>query len=320
MSEAGWFVLGPKRPPPELRAVRTPATCAETSYGLLARVYALVASRCPALRHMPEAGQPPLSSRRSPSENGVVKDRPPRIDVELHQGVSVLTSSPLQSSSADSSWWHRAKPYTRTEIICDGAVHGLGIAIAVTAGTSLLVMAAVRTAPQEVSSLSVYVGSLLAVLVVSLAFNMAPVTPLKRFLARLDQAAIFLLIAGTYTPMLALIAGSRAGSLMLAFVWGGALIGIGLKLFVPQHFGRLSLLLYGAIGWSGLIVFNDLARALPPSTMWLLLAGGVAYTSGIIFHVWQKLHFHNVLWHCFVVLGATLHLWAVLDCMVLRRL
>ena len=232
----------------------------------------------------------------------------------------MLTRSASQSPPVDNSWWHRAKPYTRTEIICDGAVHGLGIVIALTAGTSLLVMAAGRTAPNEVSSLVVYVGSLLAVLIVSLAFNMAPVTPVKRFLARLDQAAIFLLIAGTYTPMLALIAGSPAGSLMLTFVWGAALIGIGLKLFVPQHFGRLSLVLYSAIGWSGLVIFNDLARALPHSTMWLLLAGGVAYSSGIIFHVWQKLHFHNVLWHCFVVLGATLHLWAVLDCMVLRRL
>jgi hemolysin III len=148
---------------------------------------------------------------------------------------------------------------------------------------------------------------------------MAPVAPIKQVLARLDQAAIFLLIAGTYTPLLALVSGTL-GSIMLAVVWGGALIGIALKLIVPQHFGRLALVLYLGIGWSGVVVFQSLAAALPMSTLWLLLAGGVAYSSGIVFHVWERLRFHNVLWHCFVVTGATLHLWAVLDVMVLKRL
>jgi hemolysin III len=87
---------------------------------------------------------------------------------------------------------------------------------------------------------------------------------------------------------------------------------------MPQHFGRLALFLYGGIGWSGLLIFHSLATTLPPSTLWLLLAGGVAYSSGIIFHVWERLSFHNVIWHCFVVLGASLHLWAVLNSMVLR--
>ena len=166
----------------------------------------------------------------------------------------------------------------------------------------------------------VYVSTLVTVLVVSLAFNMAPVAPIKQLLARLDQAAIFLLIAGTYTPMLALLSGTPAGDFMLIGVWSAALIGIALKLIVPQHFGRLALCLYCGIGWSGLLIFHSLASALPPSTLWLLLAGGVAYSSGIIFHVWERLNFHNVIWHCFVVLGASLHLWAVLDCMVLKQL
>ena len=122
------------------------------------------------------------------------------------------------------------------------------------------------------------------------------------------------------TPVLSLLSGTPTGNSMLAIVWGGALIGIALKLFVPQHFGRLALILYAGIGWSGVVVFQSLADTLPPSTLWLLLAGGVAYSSGIIFHVWERLHFHNVLWHCFVVAGASLHLWAIFDCMVLRRL
>lgn len=216
------------------------------------------------------------------------------------------------------SWWHRPKPYSRLELICDGLVHALGLVIALVAG-GVLVFAASRSAPAQLGSVLVYVAALVTVLAVSLAFNMAPIAPIKRLLARLDQAAIFLLIAGTYTPMLALLNGTPVGELMLIGVWSGSLIGIALKLIVPQHFGRLALLLYAGIGWSGLLIFQSLAAALPPSTMWLLLAGGVAYSSGIIFHVWERLKFHNVIWHCFVVLGASLHLWAVLDCMVFKR-
>lgn len=218
------------------------------------------------------------------------------------------------------TWWHRGKPYTKHELIWDGVVHGLGLLLTVCFGGILLTVAGLNTAPDELPMLIVYVVSLLTVLSVSLAFNLTPVSPLKMFLARLDQAAIFLLIAGTYTPLLTMLADTQAGSVMLAFVWGAALVGIALKLLVPQHFGRLAILLYLAIGFSGVVVFNTLVEAFPPGTIWLVAAGGVAYTSGIIFHLWERLSFHNVLWHCFVVLGATLHLWAVMDAMVLSRL
>jgi hemolysin III len=233
--------------------------------------------------------------------------------------TTLMPPLPQFSTFKTRTWWHRGEPYTRTELILDGAVHAIGLLIAAGMGGALLALAGVSTAPSELPMLAVYVGSLVVVLTVSLAFNLAPVTPLKRFLARLDQAAIFLLIAGTYTPLLALLTGAL-GDIMLAAVWGAALVGIALKLIVPQHFGRLALVLYLGIGWSGIVVFQALAAALPPSTLWLLLAGGVAYSSGVIFHVWERLRFHNVLWHCFVVIGATLHLWAVLDCMVLQRL
>ena len=105
---------------------------------------------------------------------------------------------------------------------------------------------------------------------------------------------------------------------MLAFVWAAALISIALKLLVPERFGRLALVLYLGIGFSGLTVFQFLAEVVPSSTLWLLLAGGVAYCSGIIFHLWERLRFHNVLWHSFVVIGASLHLWAILEALVLR--
>ncbi|WP_224702145.1 PAQR family membrane homeostasis protein TrhA [Devosia aquimaris] len=226
-----------------------------------------------------------------------------------------------ETPTATYSWWSREqRPYTRAELLVDGIVHVLGLVVAIAAGSILLAFAIIKTAPEAAPALAVYVASLVAVLGVSLAYNLWPVSPVKKMLARFDQAAIFLFIAGSYTPFLAVIGGTTTGVLMTTFVWGASLIGVALKLIVPEHFGRLAIALYLAIGWSGILVFQSLAQTLPHSTMMLLLAGGVTYSLGIIFHLWEKLKFQNALWHVFVVLGASLHLWAVLDCMVINRL
>lgn len=228
------------------------------------------------------------------------------------------TSAPQQP---ERTWWSHARPFTLAELVADGIVHVLGILVAVAAGAVLLSFALIQTAPAEFPALVIYVGSLIAVLSISLAFNLWPaMSPVKRHLARLDQAAIFLFIAGTYTPFLAFLGGTTTGILMTTFVWGASLVGVALKLIVPEHFGRLAIALYLAIGWSGILVFQSLAQTLPSTTMWLLLAGGVTYSMGIIFHLWEKLKFQNALWHVFVVGGASLHLWAVIDCMVIHRL
>jgi hemolysin III len=222
-------------------------------------------------------------------------------------------------SATERAWWSR-RPYTRAELAADAIVHVLGLIVAVAAGSILLTFALLHTAPEAFPALVVYVATLIVVLGVSLAFNMWPDSPVKMHLARLDQAAIFLFIAGSYTPFLAVIGGTSTGIVMMSFVWGAALVGVALKLIVPHRFGRVAIALYLAIGWSGVLVFQSLGQALPESTLWLLLAGGVTYSAGIIFHVWEKLRFQNALWHVFVVAGASLHLWAVIDCMVVARL
>ena len=227
----------------------------------------------------------------------------------------------MQKNLATYSWWSREqRPYTLAELIVDGAVHVFGLIVAIAAGSVLLAYAILETAPEAVPALAVYVGSLIVVLGVSLAYNLWPVSPVKKLLARFDQAAIFLFIAGTYTPFLAVLGGTTTGILMTTFVWGASLVGVALKLIVPERFGRLAIVLYLAIGWSGILVFQSLAQSLPPTTLWLLVAGGATYSMGIIFHLWERLKFQNALWHVFVVAGASLHLWAVIDCMVVHRL
>lgn len=217
-------------------------------------------------------------------------------------------------------WWHHRRRFSIAELVADGIVHGIGIAFALSLGTVLIVFAAIGTARPELPAIIVYLATLLTVLGVSLAFNLAPTNGFKKVMARLDQAAIFLFIAGTYTPFLAVLGGTRDGQLLTVLVWGAAIVGIALKLIVPQRFGRLAIILYLAIGWSGVLVFQTLASVLPPVSLWLVVGGGIAYSAGIIFHLWERLKFQNVLWHVFVVVGASLHLWAIFDCMVLSRL
>lgn len=214
----------------------------------------------------------------------------------------------------------RRRAFTRAELIADGIVHGVGLVVALVAGSVLLTIAVLQTAPQEVAALSVYVGSFVVLLAASMAFNLCPAGPLKGWLARIDQAAIFLFIAGTYTPLLAALGEVPVADKLLAFVWGTALVGVALKLLVPQHFGRLAIPFYLAIGWSGIVAFHALAAALPTTALWLIVAGGVAYSAGIVFHLWERLAFQNVLWHVFVVAGATLHLIAIFEAMVIARL
>lgn len=228
-------------------------------------------------------------------------------------------TSPLNDAET-TRWWRNGRHYSVAEIVADGIVHGIGILFALGLGTVLIVFATIGTARSELPAIIVYLTTLLTVLGVSLTFNLAPVSAFKRLMARLDQAAIFLFIAGTYTPFLAILAGTPGIELMFALVWGAAIVGIALKLIVPQHFGRLALVLYLGIGWSGVLVFHSLATALPPTAFWLLIAGGITYSAGIVFHLWERLKFQNVLWHVFVVAGSILHLWAIFDAMVLSRL
>jgi hemolysin III len=217
-------------------------------------------------------------------------------------------------------WWHGPRRFTLAELIADGIVHGIGLVFAISLGTVLIVFAAIGTARPELPALIVYLTTLLAVLSISLTFNLAPISRFKKLMARLDQATIFLFIAGSYTPFLAMLMGTSDGRLLAALVWGAALFGGALKLLVPDRFGRIALLLYLGIGWSGVLAFQTIAAVVPPVTLWLVVASGCTYSVGVIFNVWQKLKFQNVLWHVFVVIGASLHLWAVFECMVLSRL
>jgi hemolysin III len=160
---------------------------------------------------------------------------------------------------------------------------------------------------------SVYAAGLLAMLGFSAAYNLWPVSRRKWLLRRFDHSAIYVLIAATYTPIFAQLPERLFALSLLAGVWGVAAVGIVLKLFFPGRFDRVSVGLYLAMGWSGVIAYDAGLSSLPQLAFWFILAGGLLYSFGVVFHAWQRLRFQNVIWHCFVLLGAACHYTAVLD-------
>jgi len=209
---------------------------------------------------------------------------------------------------------------SRAEVVADGVVHAVGIVLAIAAGSALLALAASRTAPGEYLAAAFYVTALTAGLSVSLAYNLWPATPARSLLRRLDHAAIYLTIAATYTPFLLQIEDRATARAMAATVWGAALLGIAVKLFLPGRFDRLAIAFYLAIGWSGVAVVRPLAGTLPTLTVGLVVAGGIVYSCGVLVFVLKSVRFQSAVWHGFVVAGAGLHLAAVMDCLVVARL
>jgi hemolysin III len=203
--------------------------------------------------------------------------------------------------------------YDRAEIIADGIVHGLGVGVGLVAATALIVLTGVFASTPEIVSVSIYAAGLLTMLGFSAAYNMWPVSPRKWWLRRFDHSAIYVLIAATYTPFMMQMHDRVLALLLLSGVWSVAAIGIALKLFLPGRFDRLSIVLYLAMGWSGLAAYDAVFTSLPKFTLWFVVAGGALYTLGVIFHTWRRLRFQNAIWHGFVLLGAACHYTAVLD-------
>jgi hemolysin III len=230
-----------------------------------------------------------------------------------------MSGEPSQQSSAPAPFIGRFA-HSRAELVADGIVHVVGIVLAIAAGSTLLAVSAFHTAPGEYVAAVFYVVSLLTVLSISCAYNLWPVSPAKWILRRFDHAAIYLLIAGTYTPFLAQLEDTATARTMLAVVWGAAAIGIAVKLFLPGRFDRLAVIFYLAIGWSGVAIAGTLLETLPTATLWLMVAGGIVYSCGVIFFIWRSLRFQSAVWHGFVVTAACLHLAAVIDCLVIDRL
>jgi hemolysin III len=181
---------------------------------------------------------------------------------------------------------------------------------AVAGSATLLAEAFGRVSARHIGGVAVYCVGLLGMFAASAAYNLVPRHDLKEMLRRLDHAAIFVMIAGSYTPF-AIVAGGSAGRALLIAVWAIAAAGVAVKLRFPRRFDKLSVLLYLAQGWIVLLALDPMIAALPAHALWLLLAGGIIYTLGVAFHLMEWMRFHNVFWHIFVLGGAACQFVAI---------
>ena len=204
--------------------------------------------------------------------------------------------------------------YDRVESIADGIVHAIGVSLGLAGTIAIVVIAANSSHTAEISSIAVYSVGLLSMLGFSAAYNTWPVSHTKWVLRRFDHSAIFLMIAGTYTPFIAQMKGNLVAMGLLTGVWLTAAVGIIFKLLLPGRFDRLAVVLYLLLGWSGAVVYEPVVVALPSLSIWLLAAGGALYSIGVVFYAWRSLRFQNVIWHTFVLVAACCHYAAVLFC------
>ncbi|SLN69441.1 PAQR family membrane homeostasis protein TrhA [Oceanibacterium hippocampi] len=200
--------------------------------------------------------------------------------------------------------------YSRSERLIDGLIHGLGVLLAVVAVPVLLAVAA-DGATRDFVTAAIYGAGLLAMLGFSAAYNLVSDPLWKGVLRRCDHAAIYLMIAGTYTPFSLVALGGWVGWALLALVWAVALAGALFKLAGPGSLDRASVTIYLALGWIGLPAAFMLVSVLPVTTLVLLGLGGLLYTAGVAFHLWERLPHHNAIWHAFVLGAAACHYAAV---------
>jgi hemolysin III len=202
-------------------------------------------------------------------------------------------------------------PYDRAELLLDGLIHAAGLAFALVALVFLTDeaegLSAIRSA-----SVWIYGVGLVAMFATSAVYNFWPGSSGKLILRRFDQSVIFLFIAATYTPFIAL-ARTEPDAALLATVWAVAWIGVGLKLGCPGRFERLAITLCLASGWSGLLIYDSVFAAFPPSTVVLIVSGGILYSMGVVFHLWDRLRFQNAIWHAFVLCAAALQFCAIFN-------
>jgi hemolysin III len=200
---------------------------------------------------------------------------------------------------------------THREVIADHVIHVIGMASGLVAAVWLLSWAVLHLPAPSIVALAIYCAGLLAMLGCSGAYHMLPAPGWKPTLRRLDHAAIFVKIAGTYTPFALVKMGGTAGISLFAAVWIVAFAGVAAKLLLSAQWDRLAIGVYLALGWSGVATLQPLVSAIDAGALALLAAGGIIYSLGVFFFLWSGLRYQNAIWHGFVLAGTACHFGAV---------
>ncbi|MCU7923533.1 MAG: hemolysin III family protein [Candidatus Thiodiazotropha sp. (ex Dulcina madagascariensis)] len=201
--------------------------------------------------------------------------------------------------------------YTLGEEIAHAVTHGIGIVLSI-AGLALMVsFAALYGDVWHITSCSIYGATLILLYTASTLYHGITAPRVKRILQRIDHAAIFLLIAGTYTPFTLVNLRGGWGWTLFGLVWGIAVFGVVLEALRWRRLKWLSLTLYLGLGWLVVIALKPLIESVETGGLILLLIGGLCYSLGVIFYVWERLAYHHAVWHLFVMAGSVLHFFSV---------
>jgi hemolysin III len=198
------------------------------------------------------------------------------------------------------------------EELAHGISHGIGTGLSIAGLIVLLVTAISYGNVWHVISAAIYGSSLILLYLASTLYHLFSSPGIKKFFQKLDHTMIYVLIAGTYTPLTLITLRGAWGWTLFGLVWGMALCGLVLELFVKKRIQWASLTLYLGMGWLMVIAINPLVGSLATGGLILLLSGGLFYTFGIIFYVWKKLSYHHAIWHLFVMAGSGTHFFAIL--------
>ena len=199
-------------------------------------------------------------------------------------------------------WLDERTEYSRAERISDGIIHVAGIVSALIAAAVLITLTALWSEQQNILvGTIIYCITLISMICASAAYHLTPYQGWKSALQRLDHSAIYLKIAGTYTPF-TLLAGADMW-LFLAGIWVAAIAGTILRTVFHGQYFNAGLMLYVGMGWAGIWLAGDMLAALDPATVRLMIMGGVVYTIGVAFWLSERLLFHNTIWHVFVLIA-----------------
>lgn len=204
-----------------------------------------------------------------------------------------------------------AAPYSPLEEWMNTLSHGVAALASLVGMVVLIVQASLLGDPWKIVSVSIYGASLLSLYLASTCYHAAQSPALKWRLKTFDHCAIYLLIAGTYTPFLLVNLRADAGWWMFGVIWGLAAFGITMKLVFGHRFKPLQIVTYLLMGWLVLFASSSLDSNLSERALWLLVAGGIVYTSGVVFYLVKKIPFNHAIWHVFVLGGSACHFFAV---------